>query len=560
MCILQAFTHAALQALLPVILIYDKQDFKNFEDIRGHRSFESSTVAMKARRLTRLDLIVLATVLLIGLLHLPYPFDGDQALFTIGASKISRGATLYRDFWDLKQPGIFGFYLLAGVLFGFTEVGVHALELIYLLIFSVVLLLTLRGFFESRAIASLVPLLTVGFYYGIVRSWHLTQVEGLAGFPLFLSLWLATDCAARGKARWLPLFLSGIVGGVVLLLKFVFLPLVFSFWLAAFLHAVLGKGEPRTRALLRIFGPAFAGMLVPLLFAFGYFARQETLLLLQYTFFEYPSRAVVELPGWRLGSLLKGLLWFAVSFTPLTALTFVWAAASLGGRRTLLELNQVFLNLALWLIVGFGVILMQRLSWWDYHFMLFFVPLGILGTKGLDILWAHLVRAWPALSTKKGLAGVFLAVALLFSHVFASLCSKGLVLAQNDFAYGSENRLGYYREISDMYRTALSETEFLSGPDALPGGIFVAGTPVYYHVSGREQAIASNGWMLELYLPEQWMQLTQQLAQAKPAYIFIGTEYAAMVPTRSPQTSRFILENYSILRTGGAGTWYLRKD
>ena len=69
------------------------------------------------KRITLLDGFVLAAVILVGLIHLPYPFDGDQALFTTGASKIYRGATLYRDFWDLKQPGIFGFYLLGGVLF-----------------------------------------------------------------------------------------------------------------------------------------------------------------------------------------------------------------------------------------------------------------------------------------------------------------------------------------------------------------------------------------------------------------------------------------------------------
>jgi len=37
---------------------------------------------------------------------------------------------LYRDFWDLKQPGSFYFYLLATRLFGSGSVSVHALELI----------------------------------------------------------------------------------------------------------------------------------------------------------------------------------------------------------------------------------------------------------------------------------------------------------------------------------------------------------------------------------------------------------------------------------------------
>ncbi len=514
---------------------------------------------MEARSFTKLDVIILAAVLLVGLLHLPYPFDGDQALFTTGASKISRGAILYRDFWDLKQPGIFGFYLLGGKLFGFTEIGVHTLELIYLMVFSVVMLLTLRSYFESRAIASLIPLLTIGFYYAITRSWHLTQVEGLTGFPLFLSLWLAADSAVREKGRAWRLFFSGLMGGIVLLFKFVFLPILLSFWLIAFVDAVLRKRESKASAFLRIGGPVVAGMLLPLVIVFVYFARHGTLTLLNYTFFEYPSRAIVELQGWRLGSLVKGVIWFVINFTPLTALAFVWACASLSVRRKLLEMNLVFVNLALWVIAGFGVIMVQRLSWWDYHFMLFIVPLGILATKGLDILWSRAREAWPSISSTRSLVAVSLCVALLFSPAIASLTTKSLYLAQSGFAYGTERRLDYQRETSDMYRTAYAEVEFLTQPDSLPGGIFVAGTPVYYYLSGREQAIASNGWMLELFLSEQWVVLTEQLAQSKPTYIFIGTEYAGIVPTRSPQTSRFILENYNILRSSSAGTWYLRK-
>ena len=93
----------------------------------------------------RLELASLGVILVLGAVHLPYPFGGDQALFTIGARELDRGAVLYRDFWDFKQPAIFWFYWLAGRLFGFDEVGVHALELVYFLLLAAVLLLTLRA-------------------------------------------------------------------------------------------------------------------------------------------------------------------------------------------------------------------------------------------------------------------------------------------------------------------------------------------------------------------------------------------------------------------------------
>ena len=146
-------------------------------------------------RLNRLYVLVLSVIVLIGLIHLPYPFGGDQALFTIGALKISNGAVLYRDFWDLKQPGLYGFYLLAGTLFGFDEVGVHTFELLYMAIFSLVLMKTLRGYYANPSMACLVPLLTVGIYYGVSGQWHLTQLEALVGFPMFLALWYGTECS-----------------------------------------------------------------------------------------------------------------------------------------------------------------------------------------------------------------------------------------------------------------------------------------------------------------------------------------------------------------------------
>ncbi len=535
-----------------------------------HTSYETTPTNLRRepfrlrpiyKHISWLDVIVLVAVVLIGLAHLPYPFDGDQALFTVGAAKISNGAVLYRDFWDLKQPGIFGFYLLAGKLFGFTEIGVHTLELIYKTAFAVVLLVTLKGYFESRALASLVPAFTIGIYYCVARSWHLTQVEGLVAFPLYLSIWFASVSTKRGgKTRAGFVFLAGVAGGFVLLLKFVFLPILFSFWVATIAHTVLAKRERAMIAIVRFSGPVLVGLALPVALGLFYFGRVETLGLMRYTFFEYPSRAIAGLPGWRLASFAKSLFWFLSTFAPLLALTFVWLSANLTKLRELLVQNLVFFNLVLWLVVGFVVILVQRLSWWDYHYMLFVVPLGIMATKGSDTLWALLKKAKPSLSSRTGRLAVSLCLVLLFSPFIASLLNKSMYLASFGFARGKERRLQYQSEVSDAYRIALTETEFLAKPDSLPGGIFVAGNPIFYYLSNRDQAIASNGWMLELYLSEQWSQLIDQLSTARPAYVFIGTEYAAVVQTRSPELERFLSSNYRVLRESSAGTWFVLQD
>src|ERR1700752_3958076 len=72
----------------------------------------------------------LLAVAILGAVHLPTPLHGDAVLYQAGARRMTDGATLYRDFWDLKQPGIYLFHGVAGVLFGFGEFGLHGLELL----------------------------------------------------------------------------------------------------------------------------------------------------------------------------------------------------------------------------------------------------------------------------------------------------------------------------------------------------------------------------------------------------------------------------------------------
>src|SRR5215212_5376856 len=91
--------------------------------------------------------LVLFLIGLLGWLNLNQIFNGDQALFTVYAAEINQGALLYRDVWDIKQPGIFIFYLVGGRLFGFNESGIHLFELIYWLVFSVVVQSTLKNCF-----------------------------------------------------------------------------------------------------------------------------------------------------------------------------------------------------------------------------------------------------------------------------------------------------------------------------------------------------------------------------------------------------------------------------
>ncbi len=77
-------------------------------------------------RLAIAGAVVIAVAL--SLLHVPYPFDEDQAMFMVGARELADGASMYGQFWDMKQPGAYWWYLTAGRLFGFDDVGVRWMD------------------------------------------------------------------------------------------------------------------------------------------------------------------------------------------------------------------------------------------------------------------------------------------------------------------------------------------------------------------------------------------------------------------------------------------------
>ncbi len=316
-------------------------------------------------KLNKIDFLVLIAIIIIGLIHLPFPFDGDQAFFRLGAFEIQQGKVLYRDFWDVKQPGIFYFYFLGGSFFGFNEIGIHVFELIYMVFFSLILLLTLKSYFQHRIIASLVPLLTVGVYYTVSGSWHLTQVEALVNFPLFICLWLTYQSFKyEGKQRFILLLVSGFIGGIVLIFKLIFLVVLLSFWLTPLVYFILIKREKIQKVFVEICLATFIGIMFPILFVVSYFAWFNSLSILYETFFLYPPQIVAN-AQFDPRRLFSGIKWFLNGFYPLILAAIIAIDISLRKFKNILTLLLV-----VWCIFDWGVIFLQRGAFWEYHISL----------------------------------------------------------------------------------------------------------------------------------------------------------------------------------------------
>lgn len=163
-----------------------------------------------------------------GVTKLHHPLVEDPTLFLMGAQTIAAGGVLYRDFWDIKPPGIFLWYLAGGTLFGFSDMGMHWFDLLYQCAFAAVMIFSLRPLVGPRA-AALAAVFTVGWYYAFsnVAQFHL---EPLVQLPIFLTLAaLARSRASSTPARWV--FLAGLGTGVVIIFKPVLCLIPFALWL-----------------------------------------------------------------------------------------------------------------------------------------------------------------------------------------------------------------------------------------------------------------------------------------------------------------------------------------
>lgn len=506
-----------------------------------------------------LSILVLIIVGILGVLSLRDGFSGDQALFLIYSKAIDNSAILYKDVWDIKQPAIFVFYLLAGKLFGFDEIGIHLLEIIYWLAFSVILIFGLRRYFTNPLFAALTPLFTIGIYYSVSGSLHLTQTESLVGFPLFVCLWFCQKFLENPDKKSF-LFLSGLFGGIVLSFKLLFISIIAGFWLVLFLYF-----KKDTKRVLVLSGLIFSGLIIPIAFVTFYFALNNALDELWYVTFVYPSNAVMSVTKMnnRTQQLKDGLIWFFKSYFPVISLTFILLFLNLRSlfkdRRTkrIFVLDRsyfLFSGLSVWTIFGFGVILIQRLSWWEYHYSLLMIPLGILAVKCLERLF-EAVKTNLKLRGRTSLAVLAIMTMILFIPTARRLADRIKQFNKVESVKIGGKELRITGASAEDYKSISADTEFLrtENPKAQ---IFVFSNPLYYYLSDSPPLFSSNGAMIDMFTDYEWKKLNREMSEKPPEYIFIESRLFQMIGEEDPTFINTLNKKYSIYVAGERGSFY----
>jgi hypothetical protein len=498
-----------------------------------------------------LRLGVLAVIVGVVLIHVPFPFWGDQALFAYGAHGLRHGDRLYVDIWDVKQPGIYLWYLVSGSVFGFHEGGIHLAELIWSVAFAVCIQRVMRGRVANRWVADIAPLLTVGAFYAAARGWDLTQIEYLVAFPLLLSLWAAAD-AGDGPGRSRLLFASGVAASVVGYFKLVYVLIPLAFWIYLLVER---RRDNRSRETGRDSVRLLAGLAVPLLPLLGYFVQQHLLGTMWWTYVTYPPKVVRSLDPPPLSRLRAGAWYFVENFAWLG----VFATAAVGALRApaARRRDPLMVGLAMWFVLGSGTILIQNR--WGYLFMLLVVPLGLFACYGIDRLCSGTLR--PNFQDHRQrvptrTVALVLCAALLALYPAKQVAHKVKTLVSDDFALSASGRQKYDDTFAPYYAQARAAAAFVRQPGRTPGPIHVEGNPLIQYLSGRDFALREQGWAPEQSDTRLWSWTRRELRDRRPVYLWLDQFSGHVMRSRSRETLLLIDTMYCSVQTIGDGTWY----
>lgn len=504
-----------------------------------------------------LFVFVISIIALIGVSKLAYPLMDDQAEFVIGAKILEKGGILYRDFTNIKPPGIFLFYLFGGSLFGFNGVGIHLFELIYMLLFALTIIFGL-GNILGRRIGYVAAILSVCSYYLISSEWELTNVESIANFPLFVVLICFTYLLLDKYNNHVLSFVSGFASGTIFLLKPIYfvIPLGFliTFW---FINLFVNHKKMPWISFL-------AGTLLPIIVIVLWFVKNNSLQFLIDALFVIPGELVRSTnPFSRIYIFINQFGLFIKNAGVI--ILFAGLAILFNWRSIIQYLYQfklralnvkvyLFLGLGLWIILGITAILAQIISWWYYHWFLLLCPLSILSAISIETLVEKNIN----LGYKQHILTI-----IIVSIVLCSLNQLELVRILTTYnnriiALQPSRRLDYQNSLNSWYGEVNQESNFLNQPSAIKGPIYVWGSPLIYIFTGRALGATVQGWNLNLMTPGLYNRLAEDLNKKLPAYIFIAkspSDYGSTI-FRKVSFQKLLQDKYIIDHESRMGVWY----
>ncbi len=500
----------------------------------------------------RSGLIVILLMTALSWPSLSMPFRGDEAIFTIMAREWSQGAMLYRDYWDITNPGIFCFYRCGGTLFGFNEEGIRVFEWLYITSFIFVFSARVRTRY-SLADWPLMPTVLIGgayYFAGYSSTSHLSKTEGLAAFPLVLAMWLTFEPSRSGDRRhWLVV--AGVAGGVVVLFKLLFGVCLIACWGVWLYREIRNRGwKAATISALTL----VVGVLLVIAPTVAYFAAHGMFDTLVRTLFVFPRQFLDEGERASPQRLAISVRWFLEQYSPVLALAILGIATALRNRN-----DRILNGFLLLFVASTSVILLQSLSWWSYHFMLLGGISSVTAAYGWPAICEEVRnRIRSGITRGERVTIVIIAIALCLPAL-TSGAYPILQLTSHRFGLTAADREACRDDIGQAYREAKIEAAWVCQPNRLPGPIYVCGDPLIYWFADRRPAVPISGWSLEMYPRVVRNELVDSIQQQRPVYIFLscGSQgYESLIHEKYPELALILETQYKLSQVRPTGKWY----
>ncbi|MGL4419049.1 MAG: hypothetical protein ACRCZF_00155, partial [Gemmataceae bacterium] len=263
--------------------------------------------------------------------------------------------------------------------------------------------------------------------------------------------------------------------------------------------------------------------------------------------FQLPPLCLQEGDVAALPRLAVALRWFVGNLTGVMVLVILMIAI----RPTILRdpFGTAWLAVTLTTV---PILLIQRASWWAYHWMLpsgcLAVALARYGPMAVEGLARHISRRAIGMVVLAALVPLFLAGGYL-----------GLVALPRRFGISQDDRFAIRSNVGRSYPIARREVDWLREPTRRPGPIVVCGEPLIYLLSGHSPGTRITTWSLEMWPAIMREQLVVDLQQSPPQYLFLsleGDDYEQLVDQRYPALRQFLNENYTRVRSSSSGNWY----
>ena len=487
-------------------------------------------------------------LLFVALVRLPDPIMDDQALFLLGAKALAQGDALYRDFWDLKPPGVFLWYWLAGSLFGYTEIGLHIFDLLWM---TIACALLAGAVAPSSGVlrATWTGLAMLAMYLLALDEWFWGQVEAAVLLPLTLVfLGLVRLQVSSRPSIWACA--AGFGAGTALVFK-PYLGLI----LAALMLTWLLWGSKRKRRHLLLIGASAAVPILALSVWFvtkgAWFEAFETLVLVPV------QLATASSPHHRLGLLLWNVGHFLEHLLPFVVVGIVGLIISvrdLKGDGPSRE-QQFLLRLSIaWGIGALAAILIQVRSYWSHHFLLMLPVLAVMGVHGACWVWQ---QGRPA---RIAYAGLFLACVMPATTLRHNVARVALRPGESLAALAPAERLSYQRRVNESFNVLYEESAILAGRGR-PGPIYVWGSPLIYRFTGREAASRISGLANDRLTEPIRERVYQHLLARPPVYVYLGHGWHwDRIVTADRRFGPWLQSQYRPVRKSEYGVWYERSE